>query len=226
MNIATTIPLPPISLPEPLADLVVERLRSLIVTEELEAGTRLRERQLAERLGVSRTPLRDALKVLAAEGLVRIEPKRGAMVRHPSPAEIEEKLSVLAVLEGFAGECAARMATDAEISAIGRLQDELTAAFERQDRADYFRINQDIHRSIVAAARNETLAAVHMQLNAQLAFYRWKGSADLELWNTAIAEHATLLELLQNRDATGLAEALRTHVASTWREMRRRPSPA
>lgn len=222
MNLPMTPPLPPISLPEPLADLVVERLRSLIVTEELAAGTRLRERQLADRLGVSRTPLRDALKVLAAEGLVRIEPKRGAMVRHPSPAEIEEKLSVLAVLEGFAGECAARSATDAEIAAIGQLHDELTAAFERQDRAAYFRCNQDIHRAIVAAARNETLAGVHAQLNAQLTFYRWKGSADRALWTTAVTEHARLLTLLQNRDAASLAEALRAHVASTWREIRQR----
>lgn len=222
MNIPVATPLLPLTLPEPLAELVVERLRSLIVTQELADGTRLRERQLADRLGVSRTPLRDALKVLAAEGLVRIEPKRGAMVRHPSPAEIEEKLSVLAVLEGFAGECAARLATDAEIAGIGHLHDELTAAFERQDRADYFRVNQDIHRAIVATARNETLAKVHAQLNAQLAFYRWKGSADRELWVTAIAEHARLLTLLRDRDAAGLAVALRSHVASTWREIRRR----
>ena len=212
----------PVPLPEPLADLVVERLRALIVTQELATGTPLRERQLAERLGVSRTPVRDALRVLAGDGLVRISPKRGAVVAHPSASEIDEKIAVLAVLEGFAGECAARLATDEEIAAVAALHGDLVAAFEAGDRAAYFRLNQEIHRAIVAAARNETLAAFHAQLNRQLTFYRWRGSADTAIWRTAILEHERVLRLLQARDAEGLARALRSHVGSTWRQIRER----
>lgn len=205
----------------PLAAQVVERLRDLIVTEELAPGAPLRERALAERLGVSRTPLRDALKALAAEGLVTIEPKRGAVVAALSEATVAEKLDVLAALEGFAGERAAEQATEAEIAEVRALHHELLAAFERRDRTAYFHLNQAIHRALVAAARNATLSALHGQLNSQLYAYRWRGSADLTLWTTAIAEHAQLVELLTRRDAAGLSAALRAHVGSTWRQLRR-----
>lgn len=205
----------------PLAAQVVERLRDLIVTEELAPGAPLRERALAERLGVSRTPLRDALKALAAEGLVTIEPKRGAVVAALSEATVAEKLDVLAALEGFAGERAAEQATEAEVAEVRALHHELLAAFERRDRTAYFHLNQAIHRALVAAARNATLSALHGQLNSQLYAYRWRGSADLTLWTTAIAEHAQLVELLTRRDAAGLSAALRAHVGSTWRQLRR-----
>lgn len=204
---------------EPLSARTVDRLRDLIVTEELAPGTPLRERTLAVRLGISRTPLRDALKQLAADGLVTLAPNRGAVVAPFSEAAIAEKLDVLAALEGFAGERAAAVATDGDISEVRALHHELLAAFERRDRAAYFRLNQAIHHAFVAAARNATLAAIHGQLNRQLYAYRWRGSADLSLWTTAIAEHERLVELFSARDAAGFSAALRAHVGSTWRQM-------
>ncbi len=202
-----------------LSETIADRLRDLIVTEELPAGTPLRERALAERLGVSRTPLRDALKALAGEGLVDLQPNRGAVVATLSEALIAEKLGVLAVLEGYAGELAAVRASDAEIAEISALQHELMAAFARRDRAAYFRLNQAIHHAFLEAAGNGTLTALHSRLNHQLFRYRWQGSADISLWQTAIAEHAQLLELLTKRDGRALAVALRDHVGSTWRQM-------
>jgi DNA-binding GntR family transcriptional regulator len=151
---------------EPLSARTVDRLRDLIVTEELRPGTPLRERALAERLGVSRTPLRDALKTLAADGLVTLSPNRGAVVAPFSATAIAEKLEVLSTLEGFAGEKAAEEATDAEIAEVRALHHELLAAFERRDRAAYFHLNQAIHRALVLAARNATLADLHGQLAA------------------------------------------------------------
>lgn len=214
-----------------LSDTVVDRLRDLIVTEELRPGMLLRERALAERLGVSRTPLRDALKALAADGLVTLTRNRGAAVAVLSDDMIVEKLDVLAVVEGHAGSQAAIRASDAEITEICALHHELLAAFTRRDRASYFRLNQAIHRAIIQAARNETLTQIYGQLNRQLYPYRWQGSADLSLWQTAIAEHTHLVELLVRRDGTGLSVALRDHVRSTWRQMHEensaaRPDPA
>lgn len=202
-----------------LSDAIADRLRDLIVTEELAPGTPLRERSLSEHLGVSRTPLRDALKVLAADGLVTLTPNRGAVVARLSEAMIAEKLGILAVLEGYAGECAAAQATEAEIAEICALQHELLAAFTRRDRAAYFRLNQAIHLALVDAARNSTLKALHAQLNRQLYPFRWRGSDDLSLWQTAIDEHAVLVALLLKRDGAGLAAALRAHIGSTWRQL-------
>lgn len=218
----TPLPAPlPDALPtEPLAERIAERLRGLILADAIAPGTPLRERQLAERLGVSRTPLRDALKVLAADGLVRLSPHRGATVAALSPAEIDEKLGVLAALEGFAGEEAAGRASDGEIGDLRALHEDLVAAFRRGDRAEYFRLNQAVHARIVALARNATLSGIYDRLNRQLAFYRWQGSADAALWTTAVAEHERITSLLERRDAAGLAAALRAHVGSTWRQVR------
>ncbi|MGL4289408.1 MAG: GntR family transcriptional regulator [Phreatobacter sp.] len=204
-----------------LSNQIADRLRDLIVTEELPAGAPLPERALADRLGVSRTPLRDALKALAADGLVALTPKRGAVVARLSEAAVAEKLDILAVLEGFAGERAAVLASDAEIAEVRALHHELLAAFERRDRTAYFHLNQAIHRALVVAARNQNLITLHSQLNRQLYAYRWRGSADLTLWTTAITEHGQLVDLLVKRDAAGLAAALRAHVGSTWRQLRR-----
>lgn len=204
-----------------LSNQIADRLRDLIVTEELPAGAALPERALADRLGVSRTPLRDALKALAADGLVALTPKRGAVVAPLSDAAVTEKLDILAVLEGFAGERAAVLASDGEIAEVRALHHELLAAFERRDRTAYFHLNQAIHRALVMAARNQNLAMLHGQLNRQLYAYRWRGSADLTLWTTAIAEHGQLVDLLVKRDAAGLSAALRAHVGSTWRQLGR-----
>ena len=205
---------------ETLAERLADRLRDMIVTEEFAVGTPLRERQLAERLGASRTPLRDALKILAAEELVVLSPRRGATIAPFSPSAIADKLDLLSVLEGFAGELAASRASDAEIVEIRALHHELLAAYERRDRLSYFRLNQAIHRAIVEAARNGALSRSHAQLNRQVYAYRWRGSADASLWRRAIAEHGDIVDYLTQRDGAGLSDALRAHVGSTWRQLR------
>ncbi|RCO07823.1 GntR family transcriptional regulator, partial [Bacilli bacterium] len=123
---------------ELLSEQLAERLRTLIVTDELRPGTPLRERTLAEQLQVSRTPLRDALKILASDGLVRLLPNRGAVVAELTPEQIEEKLDVLGVIEEFAAIRACKLATDAEIGEIRALHHEMLAAYERRDRMAYF----------------------------------------------------------------------------------------
>ncbi|SAK91259.1 GntR family transcriptional regulator [Caballeronia ptereochthonis] len=198
---------------------IAQRLRTLIATDELKPGERLRERTLAERLDVSRTPLREALKELAGDGLVVVLPKRGAVVAELSAAEITEKLDVLGVIEAFGGEMACRMATDAEIAEIRALHFEMHAAYERRDRMNYFRLNQAIHTSIVAAAKNATLRQVHERLNRQLYRYRFQGSVTSETWHTAIDEHEVIVQLLSAREGAKLGEFLRRHVHSTWEQL-------
>lgn len=198
---------------------IAQRLRTLIATDELKPGERLRERTLAERLDVSRTPLREALKELASDGLVVVLPKRGAVVADLGAAEIAEKLDVLGVIEAFGGEAACRMASGEEIAEIRALHHEMQAAYERRDRMNYFRLNQAIHTSIIAAAKNATLREVHERLNRQLYRYRFQGSVTSETWHTAIDEHEVIIRLLTARDGAKLGEFLRRHVHSTWEQL-------
>jgi DNA-binding GntR family transcriptional regulator len=195
---------------------IAQRLRTLIATDVLKPGERLRERTLAERLNVSRTPLREALKELAGDGLVVVLPMRGAVVAALTDVQIAEKLDVLGVIEAFAGEQACRLASDEEIAEIRALHHEMHAAYERRDRMNYFRLNQAVHKNIVVAAKNPTLEQVHERLNRQLYRYRFQGSVTSETWHTAIGEHAVIVDLLSARDGARLGAFLRKHVHSTW----------
>ena len=168
---------------------------------------------------MSRTPLREALKELASDGLVVVLHERGAVVAELSPAHIAEKLDVLGVIEAFGGETACRMASNAEIAEIRALHHEMHAAYERRDRMNYFRLNQAIHTSIIAAAKNATLRQVHERLNRQLYRYWFQGSVTSETWHTAIDEHEAIVRLLSAREGAKLGEFFRRHVHSTWEQL-------
>ena len=202
-----------------LSQQIAHRLRTLIATDELKPGERLRERALADRLQVSRTPLREALKELAGDGLVVVLPKRGAVVANLSAQQIGEKLDVLGVIEAFGGERCCKLAKDSEIAEIRALHHEMHAAYERRDRISYFHLNQAIHTSIIAAARNETLQQMHEQLNRQLYRYRYQGSVTSETWHTAMDEHDAIIELLSGRKGAQLGAFLQRHVHSTWEQL-------
>ena len=122
-----------------------ERLRELIIEGELAPGARLNERALCERLGVSRTPLREALRVLAAEGLVELPPNRSAVVASLSGDDIRESFEVMSALEALSGELACRHITAAEIAEIKALTFELLACHAREDLPSYYRLNRPIH---------------------------------------------------------------------------------
>lgn len=198
------------------AALVAQQLRDMIAQNELAPGDRIREQALSERLAVSRTPMREALRILAAERLVELLPNRGAVVAAPSLKEVKDLLSVLGMMEALAGEQAALNGTDAELSEIRALHYEMRATFERGDRLAYFKLNQAIHRAIVAASHNGPLAELHDQLNARLYRVRYQSNLSNESWRTAICEHDAIMEALDQRDAAGLAVILRAHLGSTW----------
>lgn len=202
-----------------LSQQIAQRLRTMIATDALKPGERLRERTLAEKLNVSRTPFREALKILESDGLVTLLPNRGAVVTMLSASEIQEKLDVLSVIEGFAGHQACLAASDQEIAEIRALHHEMLAAYERQDRPGYFHLNQAIHAAIVSAAHNRTLEQVFRQINRQLFRYRYQGSVSTDTWHAAIDEHDQIVQLLTARDAVHLSELLRAHVGSTWKKI-------
>jgi DNA-binding GntR family transcriptional regulator len=195
-----------------LHDQLLERLRALIIEGELVPDARIDEKALCERFEVSRTPLREALKVLAAEGLVTLLPNRGARVARLDMADLAEAFPVMGALEALAGELAARHATDGDIAAIDALHTDMHAAYCARDLARYFDLNQEIHLAILAAARNATLSGLYGQVAGRVRRARLAANVSELRWAEAIGEHDRMLSALRSRDGARLAAILRAHL--------------
>jgi DNA-binding GntR family transcriptional regulator len=188
------------------------RLRDLIVEDEMPSGTRLNERQLCERLGISRTPLREALKVLAADGLVELLPNRGARVAPLDEKAVEDMFQVMGALEALAGTLACARIAEAELAEIAALHYEMLAQYTRRRLPEYFRLNQAIHGAIVAAARNPVLSATYQNLADRLRRARYAANLSDERWRQAVTEHEAILAALQARDGATIATLLDRHL--------------
>ncbi|MFL6663398.1 MAG: GntR family transcriptional regulator [Rhizobacter sp.] len=191
---------------------VSARLRQLIVEGALAPGKKLNERALAEQLHVSRTPLREAIRMLAAEGLVELLPHRGAVVAELSAADVADTFEVIAGLEGLSGQLAAERITDSELNEIRALHFEMLAAHTRRDLSTYYRLNARIHNHINAAARNPVLTQTYVTVNARLQAARFRSNFDEAKWTRAVREHEHMIELLQARDGPGLRNLMVTHL--------------
>jgi DNA-binding GntR family transcriptional regulator len=220
LNTASKIPLP-VPLAPALSDTVdrrtlptavADRLRDLIIEGELIAGMRLNERSLCDRLGVSRTPLREAFRLLSAEGLVQIEPNRGARVTALSEDDIRESFEVMGGLEALSGELACQHITDAEVAEIRALTFEMQACHARHDLPSYYRLNRSIHDHINMAARNRLLSQVYATLNLRIQSLRFRSNLNHDKWDKAMLEHAEMVEALAARDGARLSALLRNHL--------------
>lgn len=194
-----------------LQEEVSDRLREMIVEGELEPGTRISEKDLCARFGISRTPLRESLKVLAREDLIELQPNRGARVARVTPAEVEERFEVVAGLERLAGELAVERASDREIRRVRDLHERMVECYKRGDRHNYFVLNEDIHNAIIELAGNPVLAAVHEGLMAKIRRPRYIGILSQERWGEALAEHEQMLEHLERRDGGALGGVMYEH---------------
>jgi len=197
----------------PLHEEAADRLRDLIVQGRLAAGARLNERLLTAELGVSRTPLREAFKVLATEGLVELLPNRGAIVSQMDPARLAESLEVMGALEALAGELACGSATDAQINEIRALHYEMLAYHARNDLAGYFKFNQAIHLKIVKYSGNTVLYNIYRQLNGNVRRARYMANLSKERWDAAVREHGEILAALSARDVKRIKALLSDHLA-------------
>jgi DNA-binding GntR family transcriptional regulator len=195
-----------------LHDELVELLRSQIVEGEMAPGEKISEKDLCVAYGVSRTPLREALKVLAREGLVVLTPNRGAHVSLLTVKDLEEAFPVIGALEALAGELACERATDGEISRISALHQKMNAAWESRDRKKYFRLNQQIHEAMAGAARNSVLDQMRGMLTGRVARARYYANISTPRWDQAMKEHEEILAMLKARDGERLGRVLRDHI--------------
>lgn len=190
---------------------VVRNLRRRILSGELPPGMRLREVQLGTELGVSRTPLREAFRTLAAEGLVDLLPNRSVVVAKLDAPDIEHLLVVFADLEALAGELACRNVTDAQVAEMGRLYGQMVECYERGERAKYLEINWRIHRMTIEIAANPVLFNLWQQLIPRMQRARALPNLDPDHWSTALLQHSRMFAALAARDPALLSRLTREH---------------
>jgi DNA-binding GntR family transcriptional regulator len=203
-----------------LHETIVSHLRDMIIEGDLAPGTRLHEGQLGEQLGVSRTPLREAIKYLASEGLVELVPGRGAVVKRFGAKEVQDMLTVLQAMEELAGRLACDLGSDAEIAAIRATHNEMIRCYETKDRLQYYKLNQQIHTMIVASSRNTALIDIHGTLQTRLKRVRFVGHEGPENWAAAVSEHNEMIVALELRDRDRLSEVLGRHLRKAWERVR------
>ena len=193
------------------------RLRQMIVAGDLAPGQRISEREIGEQLdGLSRTPLREAFKMLAAEGLVTISPNRGATVTALSMAEVEDTIELLIGLEGIAALAACEHLSEAQFAQIDELHQRMVAAYRGEQLMEYFELNQAIHQRIVDGAGNRVLSRIYAAECARIRRYRYAGNRRHERWERALAEHQQLLGALKERNGPLLRELLCAHHHNGW----------
>lgn len=205
----------PILLRSGLHERAAERLRSMIVHGELGPGAPLVEVELSGTLGISRTPIREALKLLARDGLVELRINRSPRVRSLEAADIRELFEALSGVERMAAELAASRITAAELKRLGDLQAEIVSEHHAGRRAAYFAANRTIHRTIVEAARNRPIADMHASLLGRAEQVRFFALRLEDRWEQSIVEHGEILDALLARDAGRAGRLLAAHVGHT-----------
>lgn len=189
-----------------------DRIRELIEHGLLTAGEKISEKRLCEKFGISRTPLREALKVLTSEGLIEILPNRGARVSRLTLNDIQQTYDVMGALEGLAGEAACRRITKEELSAIGDIHGQMVEHFHNQDLQAYFQANRQIHERILAASGNAVLLEMYNNLSQRIKRFRFTAEMSTEFWQKAMNDHEAMIQALQERDSKRLGEILREHL--------------
>ncbi len=203
---------------QPLARQAADYIRGLIVHDLLKPGERIREQAIAEQLKISRTPLREAFRILATERLIDVLPHRGAVVVNPDAAEIRAMLQVYSSLEALGSELACAHATDADLDAVRHWYRAQQRAFAANDRIGYFQANQAFHLGIIAGSHNPILVEVHGQLNMRLYRTRYLAVMAQPDWQSAVQQHDQILAALVERDGPRLARLLTDHLGFAWRQ--------
>jgi DNA-binding GntR family transcriptional regulator len=193
-------------------DAVREALRDLIISGGVPMDVPLRQDELAARLAVSRTPLREALHALASEGLITVDPRRGAMVTTPTVQQLLDLYEIREQLEVLAGRRAIDFADAAHVEEIQQLNDEMAAV---TDPAVWARLNQEFHRRMYEPCPNKELLALIASLSARARFYVGILVSSRPPADGAVHEHADMLEALRRRDADAMEAAIRHHLRST-----------
>src|SRR5882757_3830300 len=201
----------PILETEPLHMQVARHLREMIIDGSLRPWAPIDEKSLCEQFGTSRTPLREALKVLASEGLIELLPRRGAIVANISVEDMREKFAVVRVLEAYAAGVVCEIATQAQIDALAAIHRALLAAHKKRNAALYFELNEKFHREIVIATGNKTLVDMHSTLVGHLRRARFTVMRAHTMLPHFVKDHERIMKAIAARKGEVAAQEFRRH---------------
>ena len=197
----------------PLRDVVFNTLRDAILTGKLVPGERLMENQLAEKLGVSRTPVREALRMLELENLVELVPRKGAQVLDMSEKDITNILEVRSALEGLATSLACKKMTKEDLQKLKSMEVDFEKAVADNDVDHFVDIDEDFHDLIFAATENDKLISIFRNLRIQLYRYRMAQAKNNETsMSTIVAHHRSIIRAIENHDAEEGASIAQGHI--------------
>jgi DNA-binding GntR family transcriptional regulator len=195
--------------------MLLPHLRELILSGDLPPTAPIQEAELSRQLGVSRTPLREALKVLAAEGLVLLRPHRSPIVASVDPGEIAAIFETIVPLEALAGRLAAERAGEQGRARLAALHARLLALYASADRAPYFHLNREFHLEFATLAANPVLLATLADLHGKLMRGRASANLDRARWHQSTVEHAAILAAFTARQPERVGELLADHSRRT-----------
>lgn len=196
----------------PLARNIARHLRREILLGRLLPGAQIKERDAAAELGVSRTPMREALRLLAQEGLVVLRPSRSPIVANPVFEEVRDDLEVMIGLEMMSGRLACKRATEEELARLEEIHQELAASYDTVEPVDLFEIDMSFHRAIAEAAHNRSLAATHRAYLDRLWRARYLSASQRRSRERVVTQHGAILAALQNRDPSEAARHIERHL--------------
>jgi len=197
----------------PLYEDVADRLREQIFSKQLASGSWLDEQSLADQFGISRTPMREAIKVLASEGLVTIKMRRGAYVTEVARIDLEQIFTILSLLEGQAAKETATKATEAELNMLDHLHHRLEKAAADRDIEQFFDINVKFHELIQDIAGNRWMNGVIADLRKVLKLHRRDSLTSTGRLQNSLVEHREILRSILKRDEQAAESAMRKHLA-------------
>ena len=196
----------------PLRDVVFQALRQAIITGEFAPGERLMEIKLADKLGVSRTPVREAIRMLELEGLVVMIPRKGAEVARISEKSLRDVLEVRRALEPMAARRMTELGDTAAVEQLSALHQQFLAAVEQEDTARIASLDEAFHSAIVAASGNRLLIAINQQVNQEIKTFRSKTFQVPQNVKNAVVPHSSILRAIRAGDSAGAEAAMRAHL--------------
>jgi DNA-binding GntR family transcriptional regulator len=199
----------------PLHDSIVEKLRQMIISNELKPGERLSELDVGRAFGVSRTPLREALKLLAAEGLIEIRPHKGAIIAEISVQEISQTFDVIAALESMVGPLVCDRISNKDLAELESIVQQMDAQHQKRDLDSYFQLNKLFHNTIVSLTDNKVLSRTFSDMFDKVQRARYQVNDNYQRWHESSEEHHWILDALRARDAAEVGRRLKAHSART-----------
>ncbi len=199
---------------KPLREIVFETIREAIIVGDLEPGERLMEVQMAEELGVSRTPVREAIRKLELEALVIMVPRKGAYVADISMRDLADVFEIRGALEGLAAGLAAERATEEEIEELERMLVKISDTIEKNDVRETIELDTQFHELLYSASRNERLRGILSQLREQIHRFRLQSLGRPGRMRVALEEHRSIVEAVAERDPDIAQERASAHIES------------